>query len=418
MVMLDSYRRFVIVLILALLALVSGCGGGNPPTVDPCITDPNLSGCNIGDTSGSVSIDQITSPIITSSVLNDLIDITQIALVSVVKSYDYKTEIQTVDQTQQTNIFDPISHNNAGTAPFQHTLNCDNNNTYDVTINDFKAPNIMEGKTVTVIFNDKDGGIPNPELTCQFGNTNLRGFFHLTRIVISENPAIPGSWSLDGELWPTITIHDGNYRAFISNPIHLVADYTPSTGLSLTGTVMDSSIFSTQGNPYTNNPTVNTYINGVGIVVTHYPAGTDMNTSPFTTYNILLKDFAITAHLDTIDTATASQLSMTTDGTIVGDITGTDLYLNIQSDAANPIAWDKLGGYDLVPKLIPAKSGTLLIQDTGIGSSSLMTITDSTGKLTLTVVDNTLPSTDPAQTTINDSNWLILTRHLGQPGVI
>ena len=245
----------------------------------------------------------------------------------------------------------------------------------------------------------------------------LSGFFNLTRIVITEDTNGPGSWTLDGELWPTITVHDGNYRAFISNPIRLVADYTPSGGLSLTGTVMDSSAFVSLPLPNGNNPNGNNFIDGIGIVASHYPAGADMNTSPFTTYNILQKDFVITAHLDSMDPATATQLSATADGTMVGDITGTDLFLNIQSDAANPIVWNKLGSYDLVPKLIPANSGTLLIEDSNFGSSSLMTIVDDTGRLTLTVTDNTLSPSDPAQTTINDSNWLILVRHLGQPGV-
>ena len=416
MTMSDSIRRFGYALIIAFVALVSGCGGGNPPTVDPCITDPNLSGCNIGDTSGSVSIDKITAPVITSSTINDLLDITQVALVSVVKSYNYNTEIQTVDQSIQDI---PVNtRNDPSTAPFQYTLNCDNNNTYTVAINDFQPTNIMEGKTVTVTFNNVDiTGNPNPELTCQFGNRKLSGFFNLTRITITENQAGAGSWSLDGELWPTITIHDGNYRAFISNPIHLVADYSPLTGLSLTGTVMDSSAFVSL--PITNgtNPNGNNFIDGIGMVISHYPAGNDPNTSPYTTYNILLKDFAITTHLDTIDTATASHLSMTADGMMVGNITGTDLFLNIQSDSGNPLAWDRLGTYDLDPRLIPPKSGTLLIEDTGIGSSSLMTIIDAAGRLTLTVTDNTLAANDPARTTINDSNWLILTRHLGQPGV-
>jgi len=416
MTMSDSLRRFGFALLVAGFALVSGCGGGNPPTVDPCITDPNLSGCNIGDTSGSVSIDKITAPVITSSTLNDLLDITQIALVSVVRSHDYKTEIQLVNQGAQNVPRDTM--NDPSTAPFQHTLKCDNNNTYSVSINDFAPTNIMEGKTVTVTVNNIDiTGKPNPELTCQFGNMKLSGYFNLTRIIISENLVGPGSWTLDGELWPSVFIHDGNYRAFISNPIHLVADYSPATGLSLTGAVMDSSAFASLPLPNGSNPNTGNYIDGIGIVVSHYPAGTDPNTSPYTTYNILLKDFAVTAHLDTIDTATASQLNMTWDGTMVGDITGTDLFLNIQSDSTNPLAWDRIGSYDLDPRLIPPKSGTLLIEDTGIGSSTLLTAIDATGRVTMTVTDNTLASTDPAQTTINDSNWLILTRHLGQPGV-
>jgi hypothetical protein len=410
-------RSALKLILLFALALLGGCGGGNPPTLDPCITNPNLAGCNVGDTSGSISIDTITAPVITSSTVNDLLDITRIALVSVVKTYDYKTEIQIVDQSVQDI---PVNtRNDPSTAPFQHTLNCDNNNTYTVAINDLQPTNIMEGKTVTVTFNNVDiTGHPNPELTCQIGNMNLSGYFNLTRIAISEDPANPGNWSLDGELWPTITLHDGNYRAFISNPIHLVADYSPTTGLSLTGTVMDSSSFVSLPLPNGTNPNGNNYIDGIGMVLSHYPAGNDPNTSPYTTYNILLKDFVITAHLDSIDTATASQMNMTADGTMVDDITGTDLFLNIQSDSTNPLVWNRLDNYDLDPRLIPPTSGTLLIDDTATGSSSLMTIIDNTGKLTLTVTDNTLPASDPAQTTINDSNWLILTRHLGQPGLI
>lgn len=425
MIMSDSSRRLGFALIVAALVLISGCGGGNPPAIDPCITDPNLSGCNLGDTSGSVSIDKITSPIITSSILNDLIDITQIAMVTAVDAYAFKSEIQAVDQTAQ---YPPVNTRNdcvvpstvgtnckPSTAPFQYTVDCLNNNTYSVAINDMQPNYNLEGKTVTVTINNIDiTNHSNPELTCQFGYMYLSGLLNLTRIVITEDPNVPGSWTLNGELWPTLTVHDGNYRAFISNPIRVVADYTPSTGLSLTGTVMDSSAF--VNNPNGTTPNGNNFIDGIGIVASHYPAGTDPNTTPFTTYNILQKDFVITAHLDNIDSPT--QLSATADGTMVGDITGTDLFLNIQSDAANPIVWNKLDSYDLVPKRIPANSGTLLIEDTNFGSSSLMTIVDNTGKLTLTVVDNTLAASDPAQTTINDSNWLILTRHLGQPGVM
>jgi hypothetical protein len=419
-------RAGLIFTLLFALALLGGCGGGNAPAIDPCITNPNLAGCNPGDTSGSISIDRTTAPIVASNTLNDLLDITQIALVAVIKSYDYKTEIQTVDQSVQE--FPVYTLNDPSTAPFQHTLNCDNNNTYNVAIQDFKPPNIMEGKTVSITFNNVDvTGHPNPELTCQFGSMNLRGFFHLTRITITEDPNQPGSWSLDGELWPTITIHDGNYRAFVSNPIHILADYAPDTGLSFTGTVMDSSTFSSLPLPNGTTPNGNNFIDGIGMIFTHYPAGSDPNTSPNTTYDVLQKDFVITAQLDSIDPATASLLSLTTDGTLVNNITGTDLYLNIHThDSSNtpvPLTWSKPDAYDLDPKGIPPFRGSYLIEDTGTGSSVLTTIDTANasthpGKLFLTVVDNTLPPSDPAQTATLDSYWQILMKHLGQPGVI
>jgi len=420
--------------LLLIAGLMSACGGSTPPLADPCVEDPSLAGCVGVDFTTSVSIDSDTAPALTSNLLHDLLDISQIALTATLQSYTYKDDILSVINTQDRYAIDYTNHNCGIPLNFQggagdidqyltdnaiacsqyvphFSLPCDNGNTYDifVKITDPSQQYNLGGTIMEVIFNSNISGNPAPGIYCQIGNMKISGMLYLAQVSITNDPADPESWSQTSELWPTVTIHDGIHWTDISNPMRVEASYTPEIGLTFTGTVMDNSATHTQFSPNEVN----------GIQFTHYPAGSDPNVSPETTYNTLHLDSTVTIQMDSTDPATATLLSLSTAGVMNSNKTGLDLVMNINTtDSANasqPLIWDN--AIEIAPKWVPPVSGSIMIDDIDTGSQAVTTI-DATnaaidpGKLNIVVTDNSLPVSSPNHVTVLPSNWGVLMKRL------
>jgi hypothetical protein len=139
--------------------------------------------------------------------------------------------------------------------------------------------------------------------------------------------------------------------------------------------------------------------------------------------------------MDSIDPTTSTSMSLTADGTLVNNITGSpdptnnnarpDLFLTVHTIDVNglsaPLTWEKLVTTDFDAKKYPPVDGSFTLVDQVTPYNRLTTTLDADnaalypGKLVLNVTDNNLANSPTFRL---DSYWQILLRHLGQPGVI
>ncbi len=433
-------------LIIVLSWVVTGCGGGTAPYENPCITNPNLLGCSAADLTTSVSIDQASSPTLTSTLLHDLLDITQIALKTTLLTKEYKQQILAARDTQPqqryancgtpTDITSSAGNNTAylennlnACSEFatQITLPCDNGNQYNVFIKTTSPGYTLGGTIMQIVFSDQTQNINNqvdlardPSMSCQIGTLHLGGIIQLAQINITDDPTNPDNWTQTSELYPTVTIYDfdqydpnndianSDHWVDINNPLQIEASYNVDTGLTFTGTVMDNSAFF--------DPTSTSLNNLNGIEFSHYPPNTDPNDTATATYNNLRLGSTVTVQLNSTDPLTASLMTFSTTGTMATNRTGLDLDMSIStkdaSGTAQPLTWaitPNIFGY--IPKQAPPFRGNFRVDDKATGSQLVATVNTNASTdqdLNLLVTDNTLSVTDPAHITSTDTGWLVL----------
>jgi len=409
--------------------MISGCpqlGSSTATFTNPCDNDPTLAGCSGGTGSGAGTLNTDNAAIVLSSSLHDILNITQVMLAAAVKSHEYRTEIEQVNSQGQSNNQGQMTDQGQVSGLNIPDLPCDiAPNTYTIDIQ-FALPGYpQEGTTVTINFGGYTGrrdaydtngnlipAVTDAEAYCRLGNINISGVMNITRIDFAlPDPALPESWAMDAEIWPTLTIHHDptpdNYMASddaiadltdITNPIHITATYTQTVGLTLAATVMD--------NPFCNEPPCN--INGM--VFTHYKAGDNANT--VSNSSILRTGSTITTEVDSadpqLDPLNASRWSISVDGGIVSDRTGTDIDMPVQtvdsSASSQPLTWQGTNSVNDAPESQPPTSGAMTISDIGTGNSITGTITSNQGDMNLLITDNTV---SPPQTSL-PTHWHVM----------
>jgi hypothetical protein len=390
------HKTLISALLLTIAGLLGGCGGGTAPA-DPCVTDPNLAGCVGAISSSASSLTKDNAAAVLSSTLLDLISITEVTLATAINSNSYKTEILTAPIFQNLNLPPSWYQRNDPDGPYMVYIPCDNYTTetpyeYSIIIQILENPATtgdpkhMEGPTMTINFGgDSYESNIRAGNYCQLDDMKISGFLHLTRIAFAEDTPQPGSSTLSGEIWPTIIFHNDTTLTTVANNLALNAIFTPNTGLTVTGTVMD--------NPYI-VPGLLDNINGM--VFTHFAAGSDPNAST-STYAILRTGFVITTQMDTVvdlDPLSATQLSVSATGTMLSDRTGTDINMQVATTDAGlisqPLTWS--GNVNVIdaPKIAPPGSGALLIKDISTNNTIASTISTTPGNVDAVITDNAI----------------------------
>jgi len=420
-----------------------GCTGTGP-FENPCITNPSLPGCSAGNFTSSLSIDTESAPTLASNLLHDLLDVTQIALMTTQLSSEFKQNIQDITDTPYQdfqgncgtppdlfgaagNIQEYLNANSAtcGNYIAQHTVQCDNNNTFNVNIMKTAPGYALTGTIMQIVFNDRYDAngtnatsfntTPDPTRSCQLGRLYLGGTINIGNIIITDDPLNPGNWTQTSDFYPTVTVYDfttqdptktiadSDHWIDISNPMRIESSFSTDTGLSFTGTVMDNSAYFDLTNTSLSN------LNGIEF--SHYPAYTDPNDTAMATYNNLRVDSTISAQLNNTNTV----LSYSTTGTMSSNRTGIDLDMDIStadaSDVSQPLTWLDTNVF-YAPKDAPPSQGAFKMADTLTGSQLVATInpdaTSTENDLNIVITDNTLPVNDPSHVSTVTTGWLAL----------
>jgi len=398
-------------LTLLLFLGISGCHTNGMAPPDPCLTDPNLNGCVGSISSSTTSLNPDNAAAVVSSTLQDIISISQVALIAAIKGNELKTDIQSAPTTQP--IINPEANDETG--PFRKTFPCDNSTAnsphdYFISIQNLINPSQqaperhMEGATMTISFDGTAiGSNITPGVYCTIGNMNISGFMYLTRTTF-PTPSQADNWTMTGEIWPTLVIHNDTILTTIANNMALEVSYTTGTGLVVTGTVMS--------NPYLTSVFTADPIDGM--VFTHFQAGDDPNTSPTSTYTILNTGYVINGQIDNaeplFDLLATSQLSFTAAGTISSDRTGTEIDMQVQtvdaSATSQPFVWSN--NLPEAPKIAPPTSGALFIEDISTTNSIAATISNTPGNVDLVITDNAFAPNTSGHITSQTAYWVNL----------
>ena len=144
-----------------------------------------------------------------------------------------------------------------------------------------------------------------------------------------------------------------------------------------------------------------------GLVITHFPPGFDPNTQPS---DILEKDFAITSYRDSRDPLAATLFTITANGSITSNLTGTDIKMEAQtsdSTGSRPLTWTS--NIADAPLQSPPGSGALVVTENNSASvvAAAVSATNSSGlgDMNMTVINNSLPSDSPDHEQTVLTNW-------------
>ena len=400
--------------------MIGGCPVFDSPTAkppDPCQADPNLLGCGGGTSTTTGILDN--AALVLGSTLHDVLDISQVMLASMAKTNDYLDEIRNVPNYQSPHPYDPNHDpNTTDMGPTVYTEACDNNAEYTISLLLFLEQGYDLGGTTASInfggYTSRDTidystdppttifGIADPNLYCRIGNLRVSGILDITRINLSA-PSVDGSWTLDAEIWPTLFIHHDSATAdviaamtSITNPIAISASYLPTTGLTITGTVMHNPHVLDEPKPGGNID---------GTVFSHFEPGVSPNVA--STSSILRTDSIINVSMNNIDPSAATQLDVSVDGGIESDRTGSDIDMLVQTVDDNAISMPLNWQSNIVdaPEIQPPASGAVTVTDIDTNNSVTGTLTSNAGDMELLLTDN---SVTPPQSSLYPSHWHVL----------
>lgn len=379
-----SSKTLTLIPLLMSAALLSGCGGGSTPTTQGTAIDTTSTGNTQTSTTTLASLTTNNAATVMSSTLHDILDIAQIMLAAQAKTRELQLNIEAALRQSITQTLNNLSCDNAPGV-------------YNIIIQNIDRPGYdLSGATLTInLGGEASGPILNPDVYCRLAGTNMSGLLQITRISFAPpDPARPGDWQLSGEIWPTVTIHKGSSLTAMNNPVAFNASYTPEGGLIATASVMDTGTFPGSGIS--------------GMVITHFPAGTNPNDQPS---DVLQFGSIITATRDTVDPAAASLFTISADSVINSNLTGTDINMTVRTadSSANPqpITWTS--NIIDAPFIEPPVAGAMTTNDNTNGSSVTAAISPASGGnsgyLNLEITDNTLPPDDPNRVTTVVTTW-------------
>jgi len=237
----------------------------------------------------------------------------------------------------------------------------------------------------------------DPSVYCQIGDFKISGSMNISAMI--PGPDQTDSWSMSGEIWPTLTVHNTDTLTAILNPIsfNTTVNYStlsnPAGEVSASGKVFDSGFGGTGFS---------------GLVITHYPNGaTNQNSYPS---DVLQNNFLITAYRNNInDPSAATTLAYRAEGKVISNMTGTDITSNVctyDGTSSRPLTWSPS---TVGAPVSPPSSGALTITDGSTGSAIAAAInatdTSGMGDMTMTVLDNTVSTSDPYYQQTVSTSW-------------